>query len=146
VTARDLLKGAVTTRGPPDPRAQALEALDGLLAEQIHQHGEAREFYCRSSDTVRRYVETLDRKWNRTWTSTELMGDLTTQARGEATGDLDRTMARAEAVKFGGVRPTAPEAESDWRAMRVWIEQSPLPAEAASAGSAGPSIPQGKTS
>jgi hypothetical protein len=131
-SARDLLTGARTT-GTPDARTRALEALDGILAEQLHQHGDSRAFYRRSSDTVRGYVETLDRRWNRAWTSSELMGDLTAHAGHEATRDLHRSMARAEAVKFGGVRPTATEAESDWRVMRVWIERSPLPPEGATA-------------
>jgi hypothetical protein len=83
-------------------------------------------------------VETLDRRWNRTWTSTELMSDLTAHHRSGSTGDLEGTMARAEAVKFGGARPSPPEAESDWRVMRAWIEGSPGPPEAGATGEAAP--------
>ena len=121
VSARDLVRGARGSAAP-DPRARALTALEDVLAEGLHLEGRTRDFYARSSDAVRAYVETCDPRWDRAWTSTELIGDLA--GRGGATHALERAMAYAEQVKFGGARPSADVAEEDWRDLRDWVAAS----------------------
>jgi hypothetical protein len=124
--------------GGLDPRSRALMALDGLLARGLHLDGRVKDFFTESSTIVRAYVEDLDPRWDRAWTSTELMSALA--GRGEAPGleGLREEMARAEAVKFGGCRPDSATAEAHWRTVRDWIDVAPTPAgtpaEAASAG------------
>lgn len=130
----------------PDARSRALLALDELLASEAHLEGRTKDFFTESSTIVRAYVEELDTRWSRAWTSTELMSDLTagatTNGRGArafesshgelATGategpaaprteELVAEMIRAEVVKFGGARPDAATAEAHWRVVRDWI-------------------------
>ena len=109
---------------PRSPREIALEGLDDLLAAGLHANGRIDDFYLRTSDITRRFVETLDDSWDATLTSRELMAELGQHSSGEADGGLATEMDSAETVKFGRVRPETLEAEAHWRALRAWIEGS----------------------
>jgi hypothetical protein len=112
-----------------DARRQALAELDELLASGLHHEGRVREFFRRSSDIVRRYVEHLEDRWGPAWTSTELMTDLRDAPVAPVTEDLEGEMASAETVKFGGDRPDVERADEHVRTVRQWIEDQPLPGE-----------------
>jgi len=127
VTARDWRRRGVTGAPPLTPRDAALEALDELLSSGAHRDGRVREFFTRSSEITRRYVEVFDARWGPDWTSTELMGGLQGHAPGAAADHLDAEMASAEAVKFGGRRPESESAEEHWRTVHDWIEQTAEP-------------------
>jgi hypothetical protein len=110
---------------PPSrsPRAIALDALDQLLARDLHRSGSIEEFYLRTSDIVRRYIETLDRSWGTSHTSTELLRALDARLTELPTDHLQNEMRSAESVKFGLLRPAETRAEDHWRLLRSWIEQ-----------------------
>jgi hypothetical protein len=110
---------------PPSrsPRAIALDALDQLLARDLHRSGSIEEFYLRTSDIVRRYIETLDRSWGTSHTSTELLQALDARLTELPTDHLQSEMRSAELVKFGLLRPAEARGEDHWRLLRSWIEQ-----------------------
>jgi hypothetical protein len=142
VTTRDLAKRDPVAPVAPSPRSAALDALDELLSGGAHRDGRVREFFSRSSEITRRYVEAFDARWGPAWTSTELMDGLKEQPSGQATTGLDTEMASAEAVKFGGRRPESESAEDHWRAVHDWIEQTAEPsADAPRVNGSGPSTP-----
>jgi hypothetical protein len=127
VTTRDLLRRDPIVPLTPSARSTALAALDELLSSGAHRDGHVREFFSRSSEITRRYVEAFDARWGPAWTSTELMDGLREQPSGQATTGLDTEMASAEMVKFGGRRPESVSAEDHWRAVHHWIEQTAEP-------------------
>jgi hypothetical protein len=102
-----------------EARRQALEELDGLIAAGPYPPERAHGLYGRSSDIVRRYVERLDPAWGPELTSTELMRGL--EGRSLAGGGAAEEMGRAEAVKFGRLRPAAGATEGHLLALRAWI-------------------------
>ena len=118
---------------PPDPRLAALAAFDALLEESPHRGGDIRGFYTRASDITRRFVEVLDQRWGPASTSTELMTELEGAVRRPdfastpEVGPLTGVMEHAEAVKFGGDRPKADEAEWELSAVRSWVEGTQSP-------------------
>jgi hypothetical protein len=139
-SARDLaVRAGVGRQTQRGPRARALAALDALFADELHRSDRVQAFYGRSSEVVREYVEGFDPRWNRAWTSTELMRGLlesdgweaaSTATPGPASTSasartLSDEIAGAEAVKFGGVRPDPDEAERYWHALRAWISSRP---------------------
>jgi hypothetical protein len=115
--------GVDVTRPSASPKAVALEALDQLYARDLHRSGAIEEFYLRTSDIVRRYIETLDRSWGASHTSTELLRALDARLSELPTGHLQSEMSSAETVKFGLLRPEEARAEDHWRLLRSWIEQ-----------------------
>lgn len=106
-------------------RQAALNALDDLRASGAHRDGRTRDFFTRSSDVVRRYVESLRSIWGPAWTSTELMDDLRSTPEGTSSEGLTQEMAEAEAVKFGGRRPDPDEAEAHLDVLYGWVRESP---------------------
>ncbi|MEM7416031.1 MAG: hypothetical protein AAF389_11075 [Gemmatimonadota bacterium] len=106
-------------------RDEALRALEELWSSGAHADGRLQLFFTRTSDIVRRYVETLERAWGPAWTSTELMRDLQRSPDGGDTDRLSTEMNDAEFVKFGGRRPAADDAEEHWEAVHNWIESRP---------------------
>ena len=123
---------AIRADAPPETpevwRKRALDDLDLLLARGHHRAGRLRDFYEGASDVVREYVEHFDPAWNRSWTSTELMRDLSADAGWPEPDALERAMGRAEVAKFAGatgaLEGAEAAAEHDWRAMRGWVEAS----------------------
>ena len=109
-----------------DPRAAALLALDQLLAEGAHRSGRMRDFYARSSEIVRRFVEGLSHAWGPSYTSSELMASLSRLSDGNE--DLVVEMLEAEVVKFSTTRPDESTAERHWRVLRTWVEEREPPA------------------
>ena len=137
VSARDwaVARGQVVIP-PPSPKARALAELDALAAEGLPATGGERDFFIRTSEIARRFVESFEDQWGPSWTGTELMDGLTAYAsgpaaRGEAPRALpDTTPVRdevtaAERVKFGGERPGAEGAEGHIGRLRAWIEAVP---------------------
>lgn len=112
-----------------DARRQALADLDDLLASDLHREGRIREFFRRSSDIVRRYVEQLEERWGPAWTATELMTELREAPVAESSDGLEGEMASAETVKFGGDRPDVERAVEHVATVRAWIEEQPLPGD-----------------
>lgn len=106
-------------------RDRALRDLEELRASGAHTDGRLQHFFTRTSDIVRRYVETLERKWGPAWTSTELMSELRRLPVGDPTDRLSSEMTDAEFVKFGGRRPDVDAAEEHWDAVREWIASRP---------------------
>jgi hypothetical protein len=104
-----------------DRRARTLRALDELLAEGGHRDGRVSLFYARSSEIVRRYVESFDRRWSPAWTSTELMTDLDARLGEQTAAPLSGEMTSAEHVKFGGRRPDPERAEAHLKGVRDWV-------------------------
>ena len=111
----------------PDPSLvrwqAALDELDRIFSLGLHLNEEVEEFYGRSSRAVRTYVEGLDVAWGPSFTSSELMLQLGRGVNGSFL-NLYGSMDVAEVVKFGRLRPDADSAESDWRALRNWVEKS----------------------
>lgn len=108
-------------------RRAALKALDDLLALDLHGKGRIRDFYTRTSEIVRRYVELFEPRWGPNLTSTELMRELEARASGEAVTTLSAEMGHAEIVKFGQPRSDAALAEAHWRKVRDWVQGSEGP-------------------
>jgi hypothetical protein len=126
-TVRDWLRSSSEVGPEPSPRSPreiALAALDDLLAAGLHSNGRIDDFYLRTSDITRRYIETLDDSWDATLTSRELMAELGQRSEAEAGAELVAEMGSAETVKFGRVRPETLEAEAHWHALRDWIAGS----------------------
>lgn len=111
-------------------RDRALRDLEALRTSGVHHDGRLQDFFTRSSAIVRRYVETLDRRWSPAWTSTELMGGLDDSLGDESAG-VSTEMAEAEVVKFGGLRPDTDTAEAHVQALKRWIESRPVQAPTA---------------
>ena len=106
-----------------EARLKALHELDQLLNSRSHERGEIHQFYEQSSGIVRAYVERIDPEWGPDLTSSELMRNLTETDFG--TIDLlNIQMQIAEVVKFGRLRPSAPEAEGHVEALRLWVDTS----------------------
>ena len=101
----------------------ALDELDRILSLGLHLNEDVEEFYGRSSRAVRTYVEGLDTAWGPSFTSSELMLQLCRGVNGSSV-NLYGSMDVAEVVKFGRLRPDADSAESDWRVLRNWVEES----------------------
>jgi len=104
-TYADAREREVAQRRLPDARSRALLALDELLASEAHLDGRTKHFFTESSTIVRAYIEELDARWSRAWTSTELMRELTagatTNGRGARVLESPhgvRELAKAEAV------------------------------------------------
>ncbi|MGD8871778.1 MAG: hypothetical protein PVJ80_09435 [Gemmatimonadota bacterium] len=112
------------TRAPTleEARRAAIDALDGLLAAVPHDGNDAFDVYARSSRIVRDYVEWLDGAWGPELTSTELMAEL--DGAGLADPELLAEMRRAEAVKFGRVRPASATTRTHLRILRSWLEEA----------------------
>jgi hypothetical protein len=110
---------------PSASRLEALEQLDGLLAEGLTARGRTLELYTRSSAIVRRFVGRMDPRLGADLTASELMGRLHTRAHASGNGRrgsaLSREMNAAEVVKFGRARPGAEEAETHLGALREWV-------------------------
>lgn len=111
---------------PPDPKSEALLALDALRGARLLEEGRVQTFFARSSDIVRAYVEQYDAAWNRSRTSTELMGGLRGRVE-DAAEPLAAEMGEAEAVKFGGARPDSDHSERHLDAVREWVAGSESP-------------------
>jgi len=129
-TTREWLSGRV----PPGPepvaplslaevRARALSELDRMIGDGPYPSERAKGVYDASSGTVRGYAERLDPAWGPELTSTELMTRL--GGRALAGGALVAEMGRAEAVKFGRLRPDATSTEAHLRTLREWVRSSP---------------------
>jgi hypothetical protein len=144
VSARDWAASRIPPgEPPPTAREQALEELDRLVAERLPESGRTRDFYFRTSEIARRFVESYEERWGPSWTGTELMDELTAYASGpthgrpaHAPGTLDRLpdpgtvrseVLAAETVKFGGVRPEADSASEHAARLRAWIAAAPDP-------------------
>ncbi len=129
----------IRAEAPPETpevwRERALAQLDLLLARGDHRAGRPRDFYEDASEVVREYVEHFDTAWNRSWTSTELMRDLSGDSSWPVPEALGRAMQRAEVAKFAGAlgevagaegaaarAKAEAAAEHDWRAMRGWVD------------------------
>jgi len=113
---------------PPDPKSEALLALDALRGDHLLDEGRIRTFFERSSDIVRGYVEQYDAAWSRSRTSTELMGGLRSRVEGAA-DPLAAEMDQAEAVKFGGARPDPDRSRQHLDTVRAWVAGSEPPVE-----------------
>jgi len=126
--ARDWIDRSKEIRADPTPprtsKEVALGALDELLASGLHTNGRIDDFYLRSSDIARRYIETLDDSWDAAYTSGELMEALGYRSARDRDGGLRTEMGSAETVKFGRIRPETEAAEAHWRALYEWIEES----------------------
>lgn len=103
---------------------RAVRELDRIRALGLHRRGAVEEFYARSSDAVRRYVETFDARWGPELTATELVRRAEGRVPTERVEPLVRVMLWAETVKFGGTRPDAAEAEEDWSSLRGWVVEA----------------------
>lgn len=132
-TVREWLTRRAMAARAMDARRKALAELDDLMASDLHHEGRVREFFRRSSDIVRRYVEHLEERWGPAWTSTELMSELRDAPIAPGTEGLEGEMASAETVKFGGDRPDVARADEHVRSVRQWIEEQPLPGDIAAA-------------
>ena len=112
--------------------AAALRALDELAAGPLLAEGRTREFFTRSSEIARRYVEGFEARWGPAWTGPELMDDLTRRslAAAPAPAPLRPDLEEAERVKFGGVRPAPDLAREHVDRVRAWIAAAPPPGEA----------------
>ena len=121
-------KGGAWEPGPvetPDVwRERALEQLDGVLSEGLHQSGRPCEFYEGLSEVVRDYVERFDDGWDRSLTATELMRVVSATGAWMDPGGLSTAMGFAEVVKFGKARPSPEKAEDDWRVVQGWVDAS----------------------
>ena len=132
VGVRDWLDARATGGGwEPGPvetpdvwRQRALEQLDGVLSEGLHQSGRPREFYEGLSEVVRHYVERFDDGWDRSLTATELMRLVSASRDWMDPAGLSTAMGFAEVVKFGKTRPSPEKADDDWRVVRGWVEAS----------------------
>jgi len=132
VSVRDwaATRSAAAATPPPSARTSALQALDELLASELLGAGRTRDFFARSSEIARRYVESFDSRWNPAWTGTELMQGLGQRAAAEPLPAPDPEPLRnevtaAEEVKFGGARPDADASEEHVRRVREWIAAVP---------------------
>ena len=108
-----------------EARRAALAALDELRRLGLVEAGRVDELYGRSSGAVRSYIEQLDPAWGPAHTSTELMRDLERRANGDGSPELHREMRIAEVVKFGRLRPGAPEADRHLSILRAWVAGTP---------------------
>ena len=117
-------KPSVDPVPPPTPKELALEALDELFQAGLHSNGRIDEFYLRSSDIARRYIETLDDAWDEALTSGELMAALAYRPTRDDVGGLRGEMGSAETVKFGRTRPETESAEAHWQLLYDWIQRS----------------------
>lgn len=124
---RETPESTETTTSPKDA---ALSALDDLFTSGVHREGRIRDFYERTSEIVRRYVEHFESRWTPSWTSTELMKGLNRRAsqRGKSVDEPTRAlleeMHSAEIVKFAGERPSPEQGEAHWQSLRDWVEGS----------------------
>jgi hypothetical protein len=108
-----------------DPRAEALHELDRLLGLGWHTNGRLVEFYDATTGVLRRLAEVEEPEWRRALTSTELVGRIAERFGADRVARLSPSIRAAERVKFGGHRPAANAAESDWTAVRDWIRELP---------------------
>ena len=130
---------AVQVEAPPETpeewRERALAELERVRARGHHRAGRLRDFYEGAGDVVRAYVARFDPAWDRSRTSTELMGDLSAAPGWPHPEALARAMGRGEVAKFAaaaavredaaGVREGgATTAERDWATMRAWVDAS----------------------
>jgi hypothetical protein len=136
ISLRDwaVARNATPATPAPSARANALQALDDLLASELLGTGRTRDFFARSSEIARRYVESFDAQWNPAWTGTELMHGLGKRVSAEPMPAPDPKPLRdevtaAEAVKFGGVRPDSGASEEHVRRVRDWIAAVPEESE-----------------
>lgn len=130
VLAWILLTGR-TSPAPPSkvvlsPREEALRELDRIRELGWHANGRIAEFYEATTGVLRRYAERQEPgEWRSALTSSELMARLAERRVERSLEPLGATVWTAECVKFGGRRPDAASAETDWAQVRDWIEQEP---------------------
>lgn len=108
--------GPVSVR---EARRRAIAELERLRASGPHPPERAFELYGRTSRLVRSYAERLGGDFGPELTATELSGRL--DAAGRATPALPTELRRAEAVKFGRVRPEAGTTEAYLDALLAWV-------------------------
>lgn len=108
-----------------NPRAEALEELDRVLARGWHTNGRVAEFYDATTNVLRLLSEVEEPEWRRALTSTELVGRIEARWGTGRVGTLRPAIWAAERAKFGTHRPGAQAAEADWAAVRDWIRGLP---------------------
>ena len=126
-TTRGWLAGRGLEEPPPpaaplsigEARRLALRELDELIEAGPYAPDQAFGVYERSSGVVRGYAGRLDRRWGPEMTSTELVSAL--EGRSLAGPGLGGEMDRAEAVKFGRLRPDSADTRTHLDALRAWL-------------------------
>lgn len=114
-----------------ETRRRTINELERLRAAGPYPPDRAFDLYGRSSRLVRTYAQRLGVDWGPELTVTELSDRL--DAAGRATPELLAEMQRAEAVKFGRVRPDASTTEEHLAALLVWLSAEPADADGARA-------------
>jgi len=108
------------------PRAEALRELERIRALGWHTNGRVADFYEATTGVLRHYAERRDPSELRTaLTSSELLRSLRERWGPQAVEPIGPTVWTAECVKFGGRRPGADAAESDWTRVRDWVASEP---------------------
>jgi hypothetical protein len=108
-----------------NPRAEALQELDRLLALGWHENGRIAEFYDATTGVLRVLSEVEEPEWRRALTSTELVGRIEGRWGAGRVEKLRPAIWAAERAKFGGHEPGPKAAEADWTAVRDWIRELP---------------------
>jgi hypothetical protein len=130
-TTREWLANRPDTRPIPpaggtnldQARRQAITELDRLVASGPYPAERAYALYQASSGIVRGYAERLDPEWGPELTSSELMSEL--RSRSLEDGSLAAEMHRAEAVKFGLLRPGSDPTSVHLTVLRDWLAGQP---------------------
>lgn len=105
-------------------REEAVRELERVRASGWHREGRIDAFYDATTAALRTFASRVDPAWVPALTSGELFARIEGRwgARAES---LRSVIVTAEQVKFGHLRPTADEAEADWRMVRDWIRDLP---------------------
>jgi hypothetical protein len=114
---------ASRTRGRT-AREEAVRELERIRASGWHREGRIDDFYDATTAALRTFASRVDPAWVPALTSGELIARIE-ERWGDRAEPLRPVIDAAERVKFGHLRPTADEAEADWRVVRDWIRDLP---------------------
>ena len=114
---------------PLEPRAVALEQLDGLLATGIPPAVPEGPFYAAATRVLREYLARTDADLGEHLTSAELISELRRASTGSSdVPGLERILQHADRVKFARLTPAGGEAKRFFEDLRAWIASSPTSA------------------
>lgn len=103
------------------PREAALAAL-----AELHGHRDTYLIHDRATRILRRYLAALNAAWGEEWTTTELLARFADESPDpRAAAFLAGALARADRVKFAGMRPDAEATREFVARVRSWIEGYP---------------------
>lgn len=112
------------------PRERVFARLDAARSAGLVEAGRTKEFYIEVTEALREYLETLDVRWSRDLTTSELAGRMRGLGVDAQAAALIGLLGNGDLVKFAQRRPLSAEAYADWTTAHRFVESFdwPLPA------------------